>query len=161
MQPPQIPPHQLRASDADRDHIASMLREGYSEGRLTIEEFQERLQQAYAARTHGELAVLIADLPARPAPPPPPVPAASVPRDVYWRRFNEIVLRYVVWSLFLIGIWAATGRHGSFWPIWPIIIFGFFAFSRVLGIETRERKRMAREARRRQRQDERMRRRGG
>ena len=120
MQPPQVPPDRLRASDADREHIATLLREGYSEGRLTIDEFQERLQQAYAAKTHGDLAVLTSDLPARPAPPPPPpVPAAPVPREVYWRRFNEIVLRYVVWCVFFIAIWALAGRHGSFWPIWP------------------------------------------
>jgi hypothetical protein len=163
MQPPDRPRDQLRASDADREHIANVLRDSYSEGRLTIDEFQERLERAYAARTHGDLAVLTSDLPVRSAPPPPSpaVPVAPISSELYWSRVRQIVLRYVVWCLFLITIWAATGRQGSFWPIWPIIVFAFFAASRVLSVERELRRRMAKDARRRQREEERLRRRGG
>jgi Domain of unknown function (DUF1707) len=51
-----------RASDADRDRTAAALREHLASGRLTIEEFDQRLDQAYAAKTLGELDVLMADL---------------------------------------------------------------------------------------------------
>jgi Domain of unknown function (DUF1707) len=70
----------MRASDADRERTASLLREHHAEGRLTAEEFNERLDQAFTAKTIGELDALLADLPGidlyrlpaagiRPAPP--------------------------------------------------------------------------------------------
>ncbi|TMU95185.1 DUF1707 domain-containing protein [Streptomyces sp. DASNCL29] len=65
----------MRASDAERERIAEVLREAVAEGRLDMEEFEERLGAAYAARTHGELEPLVRDLPvpgsAAPAPPAP------------------------------------------------------------------------------------------
>ena len=70
----------VRASDADRERTATLLREHLAVGRLTAEEFSERVDKALAARTLGDLEVLLADLPAidlyqlpaagiRPAPP--------------------------------------------------------------------------------------------
>ncbi|MFJ1645865.1 DUF1707 domain-containing protein [Streptomyces sp. NPDC088258] len=53
-----------RASDAEREQIAERLREAVAEGRLDMEEFEERLDSAYKARTHGELVPLVRDLPA-------------------------------------------------------------------------------------------------
>ena len=59
----------MRASDADRDRVIDVLRGAAADGRLTAEEFEERMTAALASRTHGELAVLTADLVAsRPAP---------------------------------------------------------------------------------------------
>ncbi|MFF9360641.1 DUF1707 SHOCT-like domain-containing protein [Streptomyces griseoluteus] len=56
----------LRASDADRERVAEILRDGLAEGRLDMAEFEERLESAYRARTYGELAPLTSDLPAAP-----------------------------------------------------------------------------------------------
>ncbi|MFE4370425.1 DUF1707 domain-containing protein [Streptomyces sp. NPDC056835] len=53
-----------RASDAERERVAERLREAVAEGRLDMEEFDERLEAAFKARTHGELAPLVRDLPA-------------------------------------------------------------------------------------------------
>ncbi|MEW2509254.1 DUF1707 domain-containing protein [Streptomyces sp. NPDC046870] len=53
----------LRASDADRDRVAEVLRDALAEGRLDMAEFDERLEAAYRARTYGELAPLTRDLP--------------------------------------------------------------------------------------------------
>ncbi len=53
-----------RASDADRDRAADALREHLAAGRLTIGEFDERLDRAFAAKTLGELDQVMADLPA-------------------------------------------------------------------------------------------------
>jgi hypothetical protein len=52
-----------RASDADRDRVASLLREHHAAGRLSAEEFSERLDSALRARTLDELDELLADLP--------------------------------------------------------------------------------------------------
>ena len=54
----------LRASDAEREHVAERLRHAATEGRLLPDELDERLGAAFAARTYGELDVLLADLPA-------------------------------------------------------------------------------------------------
>lgn len=54
---------QLRASDDDRDRTASLLREHHAAGRLTVDEFQERLDATYAAKTLGQLQELLSDLP--------------------------------------------------------------------------------------------------
>jgi Domain of unknown function (DUF1707) len=53
----------LRAGDRDRDAVADILREQHLAGRLETEEFQERLDRGYAAKTYGELDELVADLP--------------------------------------------------------------------------------------------------
>ncbi|GAA2578470.1 DUF1707 SHOCT-like domain-containing protein [Streptomyces lienomycini] len=55
---------ELRASDADRDRVADMLREALAEGRLTSEEHAERVEGVLAAKTVGELDVFVRDLPA-------------------------------------------------------------------------------------------------
>ncbi|WAZ22027.1 DUF1707 domain-containing protein [Streptomyces cinnabarinus] len=55
---------ELRASDADRERVAEILREAMAEGRLDMEEFGERLDATYRARTYGELTPLTRDLPA-------------------------------------------------------------------------------------------------
>ncbi|MFJ8467846.1 DUF1707 SHOCT-like domain-containing protein [Streptomyces swartbergensis] len=56
-------PSEMRASHADRDRIVDVLRIAAGDGRLTLEELDERLEAALSARTVGELAVLTADLP--------------------------------------------------------------------------------------------------
>ncbi|MGW1071383.1 DUF1707 SHOCT-like domain-containing protein [Streptomyces sp. NPDC002537] len=60
----------LRASDAERDRIADILREALGEGRITAEEHAERVGRVYEARTVGELEPLVRDLPAAPRPEP-------------------------------------------------------------------------------------------
>jgi hypothetical protein len=55
-------PHDLRASDADRERVVTLLAEAVSDGRLTLGEHSERTERAYSARTLGELAELTADL---------------------------------------------------------------------------------------------------
>ena len=71
----------LRAADTDRAAVAEVLGTALREGRLTVEEYDERLAAAYAARTHADLAVLTTDLPT-------PAPAATSPgplRRLRWR----------------------------------------------------------------------------
>ncbi|MFI6443286.1 DUF1707 domain-containing protein [Kitasatospora sp. NPDC050543] len=53
----------MRASDADRERIAELLRDAYAEGRLSVDEHAERIEAAYSAKTLGELAPLTRDLP--------------------------------------------------------------------------------------------------
>jgi hypothetical protein len=75
----------LLASHADRERAVDVLRAGFSEGRLDQGELDQRVTRAYQARTVGELALLVADLPQGPAPYPAAVsavPATFLPRPV-------------------------------------------------------------------------------
>ena len=75
--------HSIRASDQDRDVVVAVLRDAYTAGRLTLEEFDERMTAAYASRTWGELRKLTEDLPAQPVlgsdVPGRPLPVPTLP----------------------------------------------------------------------------------
>jgi hypothetical protein len=77
----------MRASDADRDRVVDLLRDAAADGRLTVDEFDERMAAALTSRTLRELAALTADLgPAPSAPSAPAQPTAASPQaeDVMW-----------------------------------------------------------------------------
>jgi hypothetical protein len=76
----QLPP--LRASDVDRERVAELLRAAGADGRLDFDELEERLQTAYAAKTHQELEPLLADITLSPGTAPTRIDnAAPVVRD--------------------------------------------------------------------------------
>lgn len=60
---PVIEPHQQRISDDDRHRVAEFLREAAGEGRLDLDELEERLEAAYSAKVYGDLTPLVIDLP--------------------------------------------------------------------------------------------------
>src|SRR5262249_45902447 len=74
---------QLRAADTDRDQTAELLRRAAAEGRISFEELDERISQAYAAKTFADLEALTSDLPgpgvSAPAPATPRYQPAEVP----------------------------------------------------------------------------------
>ncbi|MQS12714.1 DUF1707 and DUF4190 domain-containing protein [Streptomyces kaniharaensis] len=68
----------MRAAQADRDRTVDVLKAAFAEGRLSMQEYEQRHEAASVAQTYGQLAVLVADLPSGPA----PAPAAYDPRPV-------------------------------------------------------------------------------
>ncbi len=56
----------IRASDKERESVVDVLRDAYTDGRLTLEEFDERTSAAYASKTWADLRELTADLPVEP-----------------------------------------------------------------------------------------------
>jgi DUF1707 SHOCT-like domain len=79
--PPAVPDKgNLRASDADRERVANVLREAAGDGRLTMEELDERLDAVYAAKTYAELEPITRDLPTS-GTPNMPAPSASPAGD--------------------------------------------------------------------------------
>jgi hypothetical protein len=72
----------VRASDAERDQTAEVLRAGYTEGRLTRAELDERVAAAYTAATLGDLRRLTDDLPAAPPSPAARDQAAMMDRPI-------------------------------------------------------------------------------
>jgi hypothetical protein len=105
--------------------VATLLRTHFEAGRLTFEEFEERLERVYRAKTLGDLDALTADLPAEQRP-------RTSREDRRRRRVAAQVRAYVLVMLFLIAIWAVTG-HGYFWPIWPMLGWGLGIAFMVLG----------------------------
>jgi hypothetical protein len=56
----------IRASDKERESVVDVLRDAYTDGRLTLEEFDERTSAAYASKTWTDLRELTMDLPVQP-----------------------------------------------------------------------------------------------
>ncbi|HEX6931700.1 MAG TPA: DUF1707 domain-containing protein [Streptosporangiaceae bacterium] len=115
---------ELRASHADRDQVIGMLKAAFVQGRLTKEEFDERVGQAFASRTYAELATITADLPAglTTVQPRAPVQAQG------WLTME----RAVTWSACMIlptatataTGWLLAGRPDA----GPVILLSFLAF---------------------------------
>jgi Domain of unknown function (DUF1707)/Cell wall-active antibiotics response 4TMS YvqF len=72
--------HGYRVSDADRERVAELLRKAAGDGRLDIDELEQRLELAYAAKTYGELVPITQDLPAAGASHLTPLPEPSQAR---------------------------------------------------------------------------------
>src|SRR4051794_2932126 len=70
----------VRASDADREATVTRLQRAVAEGRIDLTEFGERVEAAYVAGTHEDLAALVADLPPD-APPPVEIVGMRAPRS--------------------------------------------------------------------------------
>jgi hypothetical protein len=108
----------VRASDADRERVAGILRGAAGQGLLTLAEVDERLAAVYAATYVADLRPLTADLPEggrRFA----PVDLAARSRARGLARAH--LAGYVVLVLLMVGIWVATGADSHFWPIWPAL----------------------------------------
>src|SRR5689334_17044770 len=102
----------LRASDADRDRVAEVLRQALADGRLTVEEFDVRLDACFAAKTLGDLNALVDDLPGSSPYDDLPVPAsrtgggsARLPDQVPASRAHRPLGTYLSVSLVCWMIW--------------------------------------------------------
>jgi DUF1707 SHOCT-like domain len=108
----------VRASDADRERVAAILRGAAGQGLLTLAEVDERLAEVYAATHVTDLAPLTADLPEG--------GRRFAPVDLRVRARARAVARahlggYVALVLLMVGIWVATGADYYFWPVWPAV----------------------------------------
>ena len=132
----------MRASDADRERTASLLREHHAAGRLDAAEFNDRLDRVFTARTMGDLDALLADLPGidlyrlpaasiRPVPPGATRPRAgggsaldrhgegaiSPQRVATWASWAAVsALLFVTW----LGLGLLSG--GAAWIPWFLLI---------------------------------------
>jgi hypothetical protein len=103
----------MRISDEDRHQVAEVLRQAAGEGRIDLDELEERLEAAYAAKTYGELVPLTVDLPAHAA-------AQSVaPRPQQHRPVPASGPAYVTSMAIMseckrVGAWTVDGTHNAF-----------------------------------------------
>jgi DUF1707 SHOCT-like domain len=101
----------LRASDADREATAELLRSAHRDGRLDTAELEERLHDCYAAKSYGELDSLVADLP------PGGVREATRPRRWRLPRLAPIAVVPIV-----VVLAATLAWHGP-WLLWALLVF--------------------------------------
>jgi hypothetical protein len=117
---------ELRVGDRERQAVIDQLRAHLGDGRLELDEFEDRTAQALAARTVADLVPLTADLPVvRTSTKGPPVrqsdrrPAQGW--ELAWRIHRGV---WGVLSIFFVLLWLLTTPSGYFWPIWPILGIG-------------------------------------
>jgi hypothetical protein len=90
----------MRASDEDRERVVAVLQRHTAAGRLSLDEFAERVDVACAARTLGELAVVTRDL--------PPVPADEPDEDPGTQGRRELLLVFLVAAVALLVLGVAV-----------------------------------------------------
>jgi hypothetical protein len=96
----------MRAAGADRERAVDVLKAGFTEGRLTQEEYNDRMGRAYAARTYAELLTLTADLPTGAMPMAWPVPAYQPPVSTSTNSLARASLILGVAEFFSMGLTA-------------------------------------------------------
>jgi DUF1707 SHOCT-like domain len=124
------PVETMRAADADRHQIADHLKAALDEGRLTLGEYDDRVRQAYAARTYAELMVLVTDLPA------PGLSASEVQAKQDAERRREarrlptaLAVLWTIWAALAaisVVVWVVVGATAGFedlyfWPAWMAV----------------------------------------
>lgn len=128
---------QYRASDKDREQVADRLREALDEGRLTFLEYDERLKDAYAAKTYGELDSVLHDLPSESVAPVlgPDIQARP---HVTARWIGMMWQTWLYANIVCFGIWLVSFLAGDdhptqgFWPIWVAGPWGAVLLARTV-----------------------------
>jgi hypothetical protein len=127
-------PRTFRASNDDRQRVTDQLQAHYVAGRLSAQELEQRVEQALAAVTLGDLDMVQADLPpvayggaatdqaARDQRADHPTPGQGPHGE---RSFRAHATWYLLTISMLVVIWAMTSPGGYFWPIWPMMGWGF------------------------------------
>jgi Domain of unknown function (DUF1707) len=134
----------LRTSHADREQVISTLKAAFVQGMLTKNEFDLRMGQALASRTHAELAALTTDLPAGLAAVQPPKPARAGggqpvlrPRQII---VGATVLYAVLWG-FLLSPGADNQYVASMFVLGSLVYLGVSAIAVAVALEIRQARR--------------------
>jgi Domain of unknown function (DUF1707) len=128
----------VRVGDADRDAIAAQLREHYADGRLTLEELNERLDQTFAAKTTDDLNAVMRDLPHVPRSAPLVASTGSGwdSGDEYSRRSRPFAAfapaMALVWAFVILGAVMLFGLGGGDRPLAIVVLLAVFALLKRL-----------------------------
>lgn len=118
----------IRASQADREHVIDTLKAAFVQGRLTKDEFDQRVGQTFDSTTYAELAALSADLPAWPT-----RPLSQPARARGWSLGDEKVLDWAIASaLSPLAPLAAAFLTGN--QVFAVVSLILFILDLVLGL---------------------------
>ncbi|RJK97818.1 DUF1707 domain-containing protein [Vallicoccus soli] len=126
-QPARTGSARARAGDADRERTSALLGDAAGAGYLRLDELDERLDRALAARTTGELDALVADLPASLRQERERRERALRERASAQACLRPQVRAYAAVMALLVGIWLAVGLSAGAWypwPVWPALGWG-------------------------------------
>ena len=120
----------LRVSDSDRAHVIDTLKAAYVDGLVTKDEFDARVSQTFASRTHAELALVTADIPAglaaahqRPRPTPAPAPApGNAPAHANVGPRDRAIIATAIFAVLALVISISAGPFAS--PAAVLLVFG-------------------------------------
>jgi hypothetical protein len=105
-----------RVTDRDRDRVVKQLTQHVGQGRLTLDEFDERVDEALEARTGAELAAVLREL-----------PRLRTVAELRARQ-RSVLLPYLLVSALLVTIWTvsvvASGGFVFPWPLFPLLFWG-------------------------------------
>jgi hypothetical protein len=150
----------MRASDHDRQEVVDRLSGALEDGRLKVDEFEDRVGLAYRGVTHGDLAQLYADLPAAgsrtgEAAPPALAPPACVRRQGVLADLPTTLK--VLWTIWLtamlinVTVWALVSGISAHlvypWPLWVAGPYGAALFAVSVGVTQIRRGRLSAERR--------------
>lgn len=128
-------PPSIRASDDDRQRTVDLLGEHHVAGRLDQDEFTERMEAAYAAKTLGDLTHLMRDLPPiktpvkhTPATGHGDGPRSNAARGTFASWVSTAVIVLVIW----LATSVATGHLTYFWPFWVLGPWGAMLLFRAV-----------------------------
>ena len=134
---------QIRVGDREREKVITRLGQAFTQGYLSMPEYEIRLSQALEAQTAGALNQLLNDLPVRRIARGDPRRRAA--RAAAARRSVQIHLSaYLTASLLMIAVWLALTLAGGacyFWPVWPILGGGIGVASHAAAVRTCARRR--------------------
>lgn len=116
---------QIRVSDADRERTVKLLERHHVDGRLSWEEFSERMEAAFHSRTREDLRRTLADLPPLDEPRPPAPRRAPAGPD--WRSLVTPPVVVAVLIGLAVLLWAFGGGPGprGFFPLFPLLFWAF------------------------------------
>ena|SRR5262245_5543619 len=109
----------LRVSQAERDEVVALLAGHFADGRLTVEEYEERVEAALAARTGRDLEPLLEDLPAAERPPV----RARARRRPEPRRVQAPVIPTRLLAVAAVIVLAIATGPWALWLLWPALVF--------------------------------------
>jgi hypothetical protein len=107
-------PAQLRISDDDRHRVAEVLREAAGEGRLDLDELDQRLEATYAAKTYGDLVPITVDLPAMPGHAPVAAQPSAVHREIQPASATYESSLAIMGDCTRRGQWLVPAKHTAF-----------------------------------------------
>jgi hypothetical protein len=109
----------LRVSQAERDEVVTVLAGHFADGRLTVDEYEERVEAALAARTGRDLEPLLEDLPAA----DPPAAPARTRRRRGPRSFGAPLVPARLLAVAAVVVLAIATGPWALWLLWPALVF--------------------------------------
>ena len=120
----------LRVGTAEREGVAQILGSAMADGRLTLAEYEERVDAVWKSSTRGELARVTDDLPAVKA-----ESESDVDKSSEWREYFDEWRWWFGGAIVMTGIWGfqsiSDGELNGYWPGWPLGIWALILVAMI------------------------------